>query len=97
MIVEYKKEASRQELIERIEELKKETEELKKENKSKTKIVFKSILECLKMLLWFSFIGISITLIGKFIPIVLYIALPIIIICLFITIYNTNKGVEKDE
>ena len=57
----------------------------------KFKIFIKSLLECLKILLLFTCISILMVLIKKYIPVVLFIALPISIIMLFITIYDSNK------
>ena len=57
----------------------------------KFKIFIKSLLECLKILLWCTCIGILMALIKKYIPVVLFIALPISIIMLFITIYDSNR------
>lgn len=61
------------------------------------KIIFKSILECLKILFWITLMAIIILLIEKFIPIVLFIALPIAIIGLFATIYDSEKRSNEVE
>ncbi len=61
------------------------------------KIIFKSILECLKILFWITLMAIIIVLIKRFIPIVLFIALPIAIIGLFVTIYDSEKKFDEVE
>lgn len=57
----------------------------------KFKIFIKSLLECLIILLLFTCISILMVLIKKYIPVILFIALPINIIILFITIYDNNR------
>ena len=61
------------------------------------KIIIKSILECLKILFWITLTAIIILLIKTFIPIALFIALPIAIIFLFVTIYDSKKMSNEEE